>query len=104
MKETKCFTILDGKFVTEGAGTGIVHCSPGFGEEDYKVCTENGLVQPGKVIMPMDDDGKFMPVVTEYAGMYFKDADPIITKSLKDSGRLVASGTITHSYPFCWRS
>jgi isoleucyl-tRNA synthetase len=36
--------------------------------------------------------------------MYFKDADPLITKYLKDAGRLVASGTITHSYPFCWRS
>jgi isoleucyl-tRNA synthetase len=104
MKEEKCFTILDGKFVTEGAGTGIVHCAPGFGEEDYKVCIEHGLVQPGNVIMPMDDDGKFKPVITEYSGMYFKDADPIITKTLKDNGRLVASGTITHSYPFCWRS
>lgn len=54
--------------------------------------------------MPMDDDGKFKQEVTDYAGMYFKDADPVITKDLKASGRLLASGSIVHSYPFCWRS
>lgn len=54
--------------------------------------------------MPMDADGKFMEPVTDYAGKYFKDADPLITKDLKERGRLVASGSIVHSYPFCWRS
>jgi isoleucyl-tRNA synthetase len=54
--------------------------------------------------MPMDDDGKFLKDVADYAGLYFKDADPLIMKDLKDKGRLVASGTIVHSYPFCWRS
>jgi len=54
--------------------------------------------------MPMDDDGKFLSTVKDYEGMYFKDADPIIMKDLKERGRLVASGSIVHSYPFCWRS
>ena len=103
-RELKCFSVIGGAFVTKDAGTGVVHCAPGFGEEDYKVCLENGLVEPGKLVMPMDDDGKFLPVVSDYAGMSFKEADPLITKDLKDKGRLVASGTIVHSYPFCWRS
>lgn len=92
------------KFVTKETGTGIVHCAPGFGEDDYASCVANGLVQPGHVPMPMDDDGKFLPVVSDYQGMYFKDADPLIQAALKDKGRLVAAGTIVHSYPFCWRS
>lgn len=104
LAERKCFTVLAGKFVTKDAGTGVVHCAPGFGEEDYKVCLENGLVEPGEVVMPMDDDGRFLSSVTDYAGQYFKDADPQIMKDLKERGRLVASGTIVHSYPFCWRS
>lgn len=104
LKEKKCFTIIAGSFVTSDAGTGVVHCAPGFGEEDYKVCLANGLVEPGKVVMPMNDDGQFLPVVKEYAGQYFKDADPLITKDLKEAGRLVASGTVVHSYPFCYRS
>jgi len=54
--------------------------------------------------MPMDDDGNFKPEIKEYAGKYFKDADPIIMKDLKEKGRLVSSGTITHSYPMCYRS
>jgi len=54
--------------------------------------------------MPMNDDGQFDATVTDYAGMYFKTADPLIIKDLKAKGRLVASGTIVHSYPFCWRS
>ena len=104
MEEQKCFTVIEGKFVTKDAGTGVVHCAPGFGEEDYNACVANGLVQPGKVIMPMDDDGNFQDSVPDYAGQYFKDADPNIMKDLKEKGRLIAQGTITHSYPFCWRS
>lgn len=100
----KCFRVVGGKFVTSDAGTGIVHCAPGFGEDDYQICVEKGLVEPGKVPMPIDDDGRFTEKVSDFKGMYFKDADPIITKELKDRGRLVSSGTIVHSYPFCWRS
>lgn len=99
-----CFVVVEGKFVTKDAGTGIVHCAPGFGEDDYAVCIAKGLVSPGNVVMPMDDDGKFLPSVKDYAGQYFKDADPKIIKDLKERGRLVSSGTIVHSYPFCWRS
>ena len=54
--------------------------------------------------MPMDADGKFLDSVIDYAGKYFKDADPLIVRDLKERGRLVSSGTIVHSYPFCWRS
>jgi len=43
MKET-CFKVIEGKFVTKDTGTGIVHCAPGFGEEDYNACVANGLV------------------------------------------------------------
>lgn len=104
LREQKCFTIIEGKFVTKDAGTGVVHCAPGFGEEDYNACLAKGLVTPGDVVMPMDDDGKFTSAVKDYEGLYFKDADPQIMKDLKEKGRLVASGTIVHSYPFCWRS
>lgn len=33
-----CFRVIEGAFVTTDAGTGVVHCAPGFGEEDYKAC------------------------------------------------------------------
>jgi isoleucyl-tRNA synthetase len=99
-----CFRVIEGTFVTTDAGTGVVHCAPGFGEEDYKACLAQGLVTPGELVMPVDDDGKFKEMVADFQGLYIKDADPQIIKDLKEKQRLVSSGTINHSYPFCWRS
>src|SRR5690606_38237223 len=42
--------------------------------------------------------------VAEFKGRYVKDCDTDIIKTLKEKGRLVSSGSIVHSYPFCWRS
>lgn len=36
--EDGCFRVQTADFVTEDAGTGIVHCAPGFGDDDYKMC------------------------------------------------------------------
>lgn len=35
MKAQNCFTVVTADFVTDKEGTGIVHCAPGFGEDDY---------------------------------------------------------------------
>jgi isoleucyl-tRNA synthetase len=48
-------------------------------------------------------DGTFEPRIQPWAGKFIKDADPSILKWLKDHGQLYRSGTIKHSYPFCWR-
>ena len=98
------FTIIEGKFVTKDTGTGIVHCAPGFGEDDYHACVNAKMIRPGGAPMPIDDDGCFKDVIAKYKGMYFKDADPVIMKDLKENQRMISSGTIVHSYPFCWRS
>jgi len=45
MRETGCFRVLAAPFVTNDTGTGIVHCAPGFGEDDYHACINNGLIQ-----------------------------------------------------------
>ena len=104
MKAQKCFTVIGADFVTHDTGTGIVHCAPGFGEDDYAACVANGLIEPGKAPCPIDHDGKFVDVISDYKGMYIKDADNVIKDHLKQTGRLVSSGTVIHSYPFCWRS
>lgn len=59
MKEQGCFTIMAVPFVTDTAGTGVVHCSPGFGDEDYKACVAKGIVDPGAPPCPVDNDGQF---------------------------------------------
>jgi len=91
----------------DSTGTGVVHCAPGFGEEDYSACRESKLISPeaGSAVMPMDDDGKFLPSVPDYEGIYFKEADKEIIKHLKDKGRILgdAGKTIEHRYPHCYR-
>lgn len=51
----KAFKVLHGDFITEGDGTGIVHMAPGFGEDDQRVCAENGI----SVVVPVDESGRY---------------------------------------------
>merc|ERR1719288_451356 len=101
------FRVLTDTYVTEGAGTGVVHQAPYFGEDDNRVCLASGLIQKGpaqEVVCPLDASGRFTDKVTDFKGKYVKDADKEIIKYLKDKGRMVKAGTVKHSYPFCWRS
>jgi len=101
------FRVLTDTYVTEGAGTGVVHQAPYFGEDDNRVCLAHGLIQKGpaqEVVCPLDASGRFTDKVTDFKGMYVKDADKEIIKYLKDKGRMVSASTVKHSYPFCWRS
>ncbi|KAF3455800.1 hypothetical protein FNV43_RR00442 [Rhamnella rubrinervis] len=99
------FRVVADNYVTDDSGTGIVHCAPAFGEDDYRVCSENQIIRKGEnLIVAVDDDGCFTERITDFSGCYVKDADKDIIESVKVRGRLVKSGTFAHSYPFCWRS
>lgn len=98
------FRIISDPYVTSDSGTGVVHCAPAFGEDDYRVCLANGITTKEHIPCPIDESGYFTNEVTDFEKMFIKDADKPILKMLKDNGRLVTSGSIVHSYPFCWRS
>ncbi|KAJ4723257.1 Isoleucine--tRNA ligase, cytoplasmic [Melia azedarach] len=99
------FRVIADNYVTSDSGTGVVHCAPAFGEDDYRVCIENQIISKGEnLIVAVDDDGCFTAKITDFSGCYVKDADKDIIETLKAKGRLVKSGSYTHSYPFCWRS
>jgi isoleucyl-tRNA synthetase len=103
--ERGCFRVLADRFVKDDSGTGIVHMAPAFGEEDNRVCRAAGLVPKGSgSICPIDANGRFTAEVPDFAGSYIKDADPLVIEALKAKGRLVDKDSISHSYPFCWRS
>lgn len=104
LKETAFRVVVD-DYVTADAGTGVVHCAPAFGEDDYRVSIANGIVsKDGFLPCPVDADGNFTARVKDFVGRNVKEADTDIIQMLKDNGRLVRKGKITHSYPFCWRS
>ncbi|CAM6043693.1 unnamed protein product [Sphagnum compactum] len=99
------FKVVADDYVTDDSGTGVVHCAPAFGEDDYRVCLLNNIIQKGPNLPnPVDSDGHFTEEVTDFKGRYVKEADKDIISAIKAMGRLVNSGSIMHSYPFCWRS
>jgi isoleucyl-tRNA synthetase len=92
------YVILGGDFVSLDDGTGVVHVAPAFGAEDFNLGKENGLL----FVQPVDLRGN-LPDGSPWAGMFVKDADPKITEDLTERGLMLKSGTIKHTYPFCWR-
>ncbi len=87
------------QYVSVEEGTGLVHCAPGHGEEDFHVGIETGLPR----LSPVDDTGRLMEGTGKYQGIFVKDADSIIIKDIKDKGLMLMTTEITHRYPHCWR-
>lgn len=102
------FRVVADEYVTDDAGTGIVHQAPAFGEDDFRVCMANGIIKKtgNKVELPcpIDANGNFTDEVPDFVGQGVKAADEAICANLKARGRLHGKGTLMHSYPFCWRS
>jgi len=97
--EGRAFYVVEADFVTTEDGSGIVHMAPAYGEDDYQVCRKYNI----PTLHPVDRSGNFGPEVTDFAGRFVKDADPLIIRNLKERGLLQKKITITHSYPHCWR-
>jgi isoleucyl-tRNA synthetase len=92
--------VVSGDFVSTEDGTGIVHIAPAYGADDLQVGQKHNL----PVLHTVAADGHFIDTVTKFRGMWFKEADPEITRDLRDRGLLYKAGRYEHSYPFCWRS
>ena len=85
--------------VTTEDGTGVVHMAPAYGEADALACNAAGI----PTVLTVDEQARFTPVVTDFAGQHVFDANPGITAKLREQGSLVRKETYTHSYPHCWR-
>jgi isoleucyl-tRNA synthetase/phosphoglycolate phosphatase-like HAD superfamily hydrolase len=101
----------EGDYITTGAGTGIVHFAPSFGEEDANLC------QKFKVfgVNPIDENGYFDETIADLKGKYFRkdeevngsdenNANDWVIEELKNAGKLFKREQIRHDYPFCWRT
>ena len=94
------FRVIAGDFVTTEDGTGVVHLAPGFGEDDQRVCSENGI----GLVVPVDSRGLFTSEVPDFEGMLVFDANPLIIRELKSRGIVLRHETYDHAYPHCWRT
>ena len=86
-------------YVTTEDGTGLVHQSPAFGEDDLAVCRAYGL----PLVNPIRPDGTFAEDVALVGGQFFKAADKALVADLDARGLLFRELPYNHSYPHCWR-
>ena len=92
--------MLEARFVTTEQGTGIVHCAPSHGPDDFNLCLNNGI----KAIETVDGDGKYTKNVSLFEGIHIFKANPIVIEKLKEQKKLLSNGELIHSYPHSWRS
>ena len=118
----QAFQVISGDFVTTEDGTGIVHCAPTFGADDALVAKNFGV--PGMLVLDengnprplVDLQGRFVPEMGEFAGMYVKNeyyaegeapersVDVEIAIKLKEQDKAFNVEKYEHSYPHCWRT
>jgi isoleucyl-tRNA synthetase len=103
------FRVISGDFVTTEDGTGIVHTSPAFGADDYKVGKKYGI----GILVMVDKQGKFIDGLGEFSNRYVKnykddpnyvDVNVDISVKLKKEGLAFRVEKYEHNYPHCWRT
>ncbi|PRI12098.1 isoleucine--tRNA ligase [Leucobacter massiliensis] len=94
-----CWQLLVDDYVSTSDGTGIVHQSPAYGEDDYRITTAAGM----PTIVSLDDGGRFIGAVTDVAGELWMDANRPLIRLVRERGRLLREASYEHSYPHCWR-
>jgi len=92
--------MLEARFVTTEQGSGIVHCAPSHGPDDFNLCLKNNI----KALETVDDDGKYTNNIIKFEGIHIFKANPIVIENLKNQKKLLSNGKLTHSYPHSWRS
>jgi isoleucyl-tRNA synthetase len=93
------WTVVLGEHVTTTEGTGLVHISPAYGEEDARIGRRYGL----PTIHPVRPDGTFDERVGPFGRQFVKDADAGLVEELREKGLLFRAEELEHAYPHCWR-
>jgi isoleucyl-tRNA synthetase len=92
--------VIGEEFVDTETATGIVHLSPGNGEDDFWAAQRRGV----PIFAPYNDDVKFTKDGGQFAGTFARDADMLVVEELKARNSFVKIKKIKHEYPHCWRS
>jgi isoleucyl-tRNA synthetase len=121
--EENAFRVIPGDFVTTEDGTGIVHISPTFGADDFRVAQLNGipaLMLPDKegTLGPIvDRTGRYVTQMGEFGGRWvknydghdqsgvdYKTLDESIAIRMRTNGTAFKTEKYEHTYPHCWRT
>jgi isoleucyl-tRNA synthetase len=92
--------MLDAQFVNLEQGTGIVHCAPSHGPDDFNLCLKNNIPS----LYTVDNAGLYTNEIPHFTKTHIFKADPIVIEKLKEQNKLLKNDKMTHSYPHSWRS
>lgn len=90
------------EYVELGAGTGIVHSAPAYGEDDFRSCKQYGMVNDD-ILNPVQSNGVYVSDLPFFGGQFIWKANPAIVAKLGEVGALLKHESIQHSYMHCWR-
>ncbi len=90
------------EYVELGAGTGVVHSAPAYGEDDFVTCKRYGMVNDD-ILTPVQSNGVYVESLPFFGGQFIWKANPAIVEKLSEVGALLHTETISHSYMHCWR-
>lgn len=91
--------LLSEAYVDASAGSGLVHCAPGCGPEDFEV----GRMVDLPAYNELDENGVFKDTMGRFKGLRAREDDPTFIKLLKKAGALIATTEVEHDYAHCWR-
>ncbi len=105
------YTIVAGDFVSAEDGTGIVHCAPAYGEDDYALAQKYEI----DFVDCLDENGYYLPEMakklhelgvrdTDEHGIQIWAGNKFIAKCLEEKGIVYKIDYIQHEYPFNPRS
>lgn len=117
LQKVSPFWIIASNHVTPDTGTGLVHCAPAHGHEDYNVFQHAGLISASSltdILCHVDDLGCFSPEIAEIVGEeaardlvgkeVLGDGGKAISMLLKSMGVVLKSHSIKHRYPYDWKT
>ena len=91
--------VVTADYVSTSDGAGIVHTAPAYGVDDLATGRKHDL----PVLITVDETGCFVDAVSNFRGLWFKDADPHIISDLVERGLMYRHESYEHSYPHNWR-
>ena len=91
--------LLSTEYVDTSAGTGLVHCAPGCGPDDYEVGVRNKIPPYNNI----DEKGAFPPNMGEFTGLVARKDDKKFIEALKKRGAIIDVVPVEHEYAHCWR-
>jgi isoleucyl-tRNA synthetase len=106
------FIIVSDSYVKDDSkspSTGIVHLAPAYGDDDFRVCIDNGIIDKmgNGMVLSIDGDGMYKDIIVDFVGKYVKDKETekmlfrYLSSKNKQFGDKLA---YKHQYPYCWRT